>query len=311
MPRLPRIVIDARMVGGAPYALSRYVTCLARGLSRLTEEAPLRYEPLFLVSPSMDVSVFGGFGTIRVGARWNCFFEKIEIGLIAKRLGAAQYSSRDLFKHLTSPVIDLQLLERAPPNESAQLLQNYGLGVQRYFLCLSSLKPRKNLKKLLGAYLKYANSLQDQVWPLVLNLTESELHAILPQKDNRILALGGFNELTLRTVMQNAGAMIVPSLEGGVGMTAVEAASMGVPLVASRTSAYRKVLGELFQGEVLWVLPESEDLWIKALKTASSGSGMLLGASMESRSLLLKKYSASRLGVELNQIYCEMLGLEK
>jgi glycosyltransferase involved in cell wall biosynthesis len=70
MKALPRVVIDARMVGPIGHGIARYVSLLAQGL----RELPLQYTPVFLVDPNFYKSnQFEGFETLPVNAPFLSF----------------------------------------------------------------------------------------------------------------------------------------------------------------------------------------------------------------------------------------------
>lgn len=92
-PKIPRVVIDARMVGGVPHGFARYVSAIAAGLRRLQDDAPLAYEPVFLTAPRAAGEVFAGFATVEAGAKFLSPFELIELPILLRRLGAQLYHS--------------------------------------------------------------------------------------------------------------------------------------------------------------------------------------------------------------------------
>jgi glycosyltransferase involved in cell wall biosynthesis len=91
--KLPRLVIDGRMVGPVPHGFARYVTGLAEGLRRVAQDKPLSYEPVFLVSRDTPAAAFAGFTTCAVGARFLSPLELIEIPRLLRRLEATVYHS--------------------------------------------------------------------------------------------------------------------------------------------------------------------------------------------------------------------------
>ncbi|MCM2279634.1 MAG: glycosyltransferase family 4 protein [Oligoflexia bacterium] len=90
---LPRVVIDARMVGPIPHGFSRYIGNLAQGLARLAAMRALPYEPLFLIGRETPENIFARFGTVQAGAPFLSLRELAELPVLARRLGAALYHS--------------------------------------------------------------------------------------------------------------------------------------------------------------------------------------------------------------------------
>jgi glycosyltransferase involved in cell wall biosynthesis len=118
----------------------------------------------------------------------------------------------------------------------------------RYFLFVGSNEPRKNLERLLQAYLDYrggndnpcdlaiagsyewgAFSVEDYVQSRRL---ETSVHLIRKADDDRI-----------RSLYAHAEAFVMVSLYEGFGLPLVEAMQWGIPLIASNTSAVEEVSG--------------------------------------------------------------------
>jgi glycosyltransferase involved in cell wall biosynthesis len=100
---------------------------------------------------------------------------------------------------------------------------------------------------------------------------------------------------------------VFPSLYEGFGLPPVEAACLGVPLLVSRIPPHREALADLVQGEVLWVEPRDAQAWSKAMDRAARGE--VLGASIESRSALMRRFSILSQGAHMDRIYRRVLNL--
>ncbi|MFL5823907.1 MAG: glycosyltransferase family 4 protein [Solirubrobacteraceae bacterium] len=116
-----------------------------------------------------------------------------------------------------------------------------------YFLYVGDAEPRKNLRLLLGAYARYRERISSPA-PLVLaGSAEVDMPGVrverapTPQRLKRLYA--------------SALALIQPSLHEGFGLTALEAMSLGVPVMAARSPG----LLETCAGAALYVDPHSEE----------------------------------------------------
>ena len=89
MSSLPRVVIDARMVGSIPHGIARYVTQISKGLA---EQKELSFAPLFLVRPGME-DAFSGFETHTVRTPFLDPKETFLLPFVLKRLKPALYHS--------------------------------------------------------------------------------------------------------------------------------------------------------------------------------------------------------------------------
>ena len=100
---LPKVMIDARMVGEVPHGIARYVTQIAKGLKLQSQSHPLKYEPVFLVNKAVNASLFQSFQTFEL----NCEFlnpkELIEIPKILKDLKIDAYHSPSFASLWKSP----------------------------------------------------------------------------------------------------------------------------------------------------------------------------------------------------------------
>lgn len=360
---LPRIVIDGRVAcDEVPHGFARYVAGLAAGLKRIEQDAPLAYEPIFLIQAGTAPRAFSGFGTCEVGAKFLSPFEILEIPRLLKKLGAAAYHSptfsalrwapcpwistvHDLnhlqfggfkeklyYERLLKPFvkkaaavasvsdfsrkeigawagvypkgidlvynsIDPVFAERADPVVVDAALAKYGLRKKQYFFSLSNSKPHKNLSTLLEGFRGHTAG-----WDLVLNLRAGELPAASGLK-----LIGPPSDEEARALMAGAGAVVFPSLYEGFGLPPVEAACLGVPILVSRIPPHREALADLEQGEALYVDPRDAAAWSKAMDRASRGE--VLGASIESRSRLMRRFSVLSLGAHMDRIYRRVLKL--
>ena len=87
--KLPRVVIDGRMVGAIPHGIARYVTTLAKGLA---EQRSLPFRPVFLAQAGMQ-DAFAGFETHVVRTPFLDLKESLVLPLVLRRLKPALYHS--------------------------------------------------------------------------------------------------------------------------------------------------------------------------------------------------------------------------
>ncbi len=93
--QLPKILIDARMLGPRMNGIARYVSLLARGLRELSGTRELSYRPVFLVDPALGPSPesLGGFETVACAAEFLSPREWISIPHSIRQSGARLYHS--------------------------------------------------------------------------------------------------------------------------------------------------------------------------------------------------------------------------
>lgn len=141
------------------------------------------------------------------------------------------------------------LVEGIAPDQIAREVEGL-LGVERrgYYLFFGALEPKKNLARLLEAYLASGSR-----HPLVIVGAPgwgSERDVKLLQQladldqNQRIKWLGYLPRQTLATVIAGARAVVFPSLYEGFGLPVLEAMSLGTPVITSNTSSLPEVAGD-------------------------------------------------------------------
>lgn len=142
-------------------------------------------------------------------------------------------------------------MEALPEHEIARLprgLSRFGLMPSEYLLCVGAQEPKKNMKRLIEAYLEI-----DTPMPLVICgprgwMWEQEVGAALAplseQAKARIKFTGYVDRQDLQRLYAGAHIFVYPSLHEGFGLPALEAMISGAPVITSNTSSLPEVCGE-------------------------------------------------------------------
>jgi len=124
------------------------------------------------------------------------------------------------------------------------------LGVdQPYFLFVGTLEPRKNLKRLLGAYARLPESLR-LACRLVIAGGKGWGGVNVPQLlasmglTEQVTVTGYVTDAQLSSLYAHAHFLAMPSLYEGFGLPLIEAMSFGVPVITSNISSLPEVAGE-------------------------------------------------------------------
>lgn len=161
------------------------------------------------------------------------------------------------------------------PGWAADVRAARGASTGRTLLFLGTLETRKNVGLLLDAYELLLARRRD-VPPLVLagglgaggdawiaRATRAPLAA-------HVTVTGYVNEATRRALYADARAVVVPSLDEGFGLPALEAMACGVPVVATPVGALPEVLGDAG----LFAPLDAPDAWAAALDACTDDRRM-------------------------------------
>jgi len=134
-----------------------------------------------------------------------------------------------------------------PATEKEATEARVRLGVEKDFvLCVATLEPRKNLARLLTAFVELLRATNAKP-QLVLVGRKGWLVADLMRRiddfGSRLRWLGYVADADLRALYSSCKLFVYPSLYEGFGLPPLEAMSCGAPVVASRIASIAEVTG--------------------------------------------------------------------
>lgn len=150
----------------------------------------------------------------------------------------------------TSPVPE-EVLQSDPAEDARMIHGLFGLDPKSYFLFFGALDPKKNLPRIIEAYLT-----SHSTSPLVIvgarnwgmagenQSLGSGVKVYGHQAGGRIIQLDYMPRALLCRLIRTAKAVVFPSLYEGFGLPALEAIQLGTPVITSNTSSLPEVAGE-------------------------------------------------------------------
>lgn len=120
---------------------------------------------------------------------------------------------------------------------------------KRYVVTVGTLQPRKNIERLIAAYLALPQDFQDE-FDLVVIGREGWGSAEIVEKfkanafGDRVKWLSHVPQRELETLVKGADCLAFPSLAEGFGLPIVEAFAAGIPVIAANSSSIPEVAGD-------------------------------------------------------------------
>ena len=155
----------------------------------------------------------------------------------------SEFVKRDIIKQFSVNEDNVSVAFNALPDRKLNLSDS---PMDRsYFIYVGSINPRKNIRKLIEAFLNLPFSADNLALVLVgkyYNLS-SETISIIEKgiNNNRIIHLEGLADDYLMNWINHATALVYPSLFEGFGIPLLEAMSLGTPVITSNVTSMPEV----------------------------------------------------------------------
>lgn len=158
-----------------------------------------------------------------------------------------------------------------------------------YFLYVGNAYPHKNLETLLTAFRNITNA------KLVLVGNDDFFYRRIKKENtsDSVIFFGPADENQLGSLYQHAIALVFPSLMEGFGLPAVEALSLGCPVIASDIPVFHEILGDA----ATYFDPYNTEDLAKAL------------AQVPQKGTLRRNYSWKHLASDTLAVYEDCLGI--
>lgn len=202
--------------------------------------------------------------------------------------------------------------ERSKDLIADELSGVFGLGYGEYLLFFGSLEPKKNINRIIQAYLAskvniplvvvVAQSWQSEEEGRLLNQIIDEDRVYDRSKERRRIRRYEYMPYRLLvTLIQGARAVVFPSLYEGFGLPVLEAMTLGTPVITSNTSSLPEVAGD----SCLLVDPYSVDAIRKAIVTLCSDTDLCRALSADGL-VQAEKFSLDTYREKLGKLYGEL-----
>ena len=223
---------------------------------------PTHYLPPILTIPAVltihDLFYLENSGQFRKITFWQLKYWTARSVNISKSIIAVSNSTKkEIVRHYPkaskkiSVVLhgyDRERFNTAVPNEDVRRIKNKYTIVSDYLLYLGTLKPSKNVERLVEAFVGVKQQKPDI--KLVIAGKKGWLFDEIFKKVQKL----GLNDEIIFTdflpegdkpgLMAGAKVLVAPSLTEGFGMHAIEAMAVGTPVVVSKIDAFEEVVGD-------------------------------------------------------------------
>ncbi|MBP0633988.1 glycosyltransferase family 1 protein [Cupriavidus sp. AcVe19-6a] len=143
--------------------------------------------------------------------------------------------------------IDRQWLQPVDAQEVVSVASKYGLAPE-YFLFVGTIQPRKNVGRILAAYLALPRRIRETRQLVIVGRAgwrcQAEIDGIraAQARGERVVWLESVkSEQELKAIYTGAGVFVFPSLYEGFGIPLLEAFACGVPVITSTSSSLPEV----------------------------------------------------------------------
>jgi glycosyltransferase involved in cell wall biosynthesis len=168
------------------------------------------------------------------------------------------------------PSVDIAFQSNKTPDFTA--IEKYKLPA-KYILNVGSFFPRKNHSKLIEAFARIKDKIEEDLVLIGSNGSiKKEIETLIAknQLENRVKIISGATNQDLPAIYQKASAFVFPSLYEGFGAPVLEALFSKVPVIASKGNAIEEAGGP----RSLFVDPSSADELAAAILKVLSDSAL-------------------------------------
>ncbi len=241
---------------------------------------PLSYKrPIVLTAHNLALykhPEFAPYGYRIKAALWGLPQFKKADAIIATS-GSAKKDIEELFKINEKRIkvvyngLDARFFNKAPIEEIRRIKEKYGIGIHKYLLFLSTIKPVNNLPRLALFFREVHNRLNKKDAPahyhLIIAGKDGWLAPYIKREirdfglDHYVRFPGYIPPEDLNALFQGAEAFVFPPLYEEFGTPILEAMASGVPVIASNAASLPEVAG----GAAIMLDPVDKKAWAEKI----------------------------------------------
>jgi glycosyltransferase involved in cell wall biosynthesis len=153
--------------------------------------------------------------------------------------------------------VDPDYFIKRTPQKIEEVKAKYNVS-KDYFIFVGTLQPRKNVHRLVQAYISLPSSIRQSIQLLVVGRAREDMQALVQllssnHNSSEIKWLKYVPDEDVKCLLQGAQAMVYPSLYEGFGLPIVEAFASETPVITSSTTSMPEIAGDA----AFYVDPES------------------------------------------------------
>jgi glycosyltransferase involved in cell wall biosynthesis len=195
------------------------------------------------------------FWTLKTRAAVRQAARVVTVSSHARTEIAAQFGLDEARIAVLSEAASAAFGPHADPELGRTVLRTFGLaGDARFVLYVGGLAPHKNIEALMDAVLALRADPRFAGLALVIvgDYTDDVFHSVYPDLRRRagradegaVVFTGALPDSAVAGLMRLTQAVVLPSLDEGFGLPALEGAACGAAVIATRESAMPEVLGD-------------------------------------------------------------------
>jgi len=207
----------------------------------------------------------------------------------------------------------LEASDSDPAEDAAMIANIFGLPHRGYFLHFGAIEPKKNIGRLIEAYLSTGIGA-----PLVMTggrgwQAQEELRLLVPEDEadtlhgrrmaERIRRLEHLSRPLLTRLIRGARAVLFPSIHEGFGLPVLEAMQLGTPVLTSRGGALAEIAGDA----ALLIDPYDVTAIAEGIAALDADQG-LRDRLAAAGSVAAARFSRDAYRTRLEQMYTQVVG---